>query len=309
MKRTAGSWTLEDRHAFFLAGDLANFANSAGHEFLLLAVNEIGPNDTPAIEALLDDGCRLLIDSGIFWLTNKHARAHGITMNDALALPPGDLDGFDRLMARYLTVFEMFGDRAWGFIELDQGGRAQKVETRAGLEERGIVPMPVYHPLHDGWDYFDELAGQYDRVCVGNVVQADRQTRARLATTLWERHRAYPDLWVHLLGFTPAAMFAGWPCDSSDSSTWLSGLRWQQNTGDRSLFTGLGPLPQGFRYDYKVDAADPTGTGKATALAATTYRTLTRNWRAHEAALAEHLEVPAFPPYHPNEPALRPVSR
>lgn len=308
MKQTTGRWSLEDRHAFFLAGDIASLIYRAGHDFLLIAVNEIGPNDGEHIDRLLDEGCRILIDSGVFWLTNKHARAHGITMDDALALPPEELDGFDRLMSRYLAVHAAYSDRAWGFIELDQGGRAQKIATRAGLEDKGIVPIPVYHPLHDGWDYFDELASEYDRICVGNVVQADKQTRARIATTLWERHRRYPDLWVHLLGYTPAALFAGWPVDSSDSSTWLGGNRWG-NISDRSLFTSLGILPPGFRYDFEVDQHDPTGSRKAVALAATTMHVMNRNWRHFEASMADRLGLPAFPAYHPSEPPLEPVDR
>ena len=67
-------------------------------------------------------------------------------------------------------------------------------------ESLGLKPIPVYHPLLDGWDYFDELAAQYDRICFGNIVQAPAATRIRLLHTLWERHRRYPDR-----GFTSSA--------------------------------------------------------------------------------------------------------
>ena len=62
------------------------------------------------------------------------------------------------------------------------------------LEQMGLRPIPVYHPFNDGWDYFDYLAERYDRICFGNVVQADRETRKRLVATAWERHRKYPHL-------------------------------------------------------------------------------------------------------------------
>ena len=58
-------------------------------------------------------------------------------------------------------------------VEVDQGGRENKIKTRARLEKMGLRPIPVYHPLNDGWDYFDYLAENYDRICMGNVVNAE----------------------------------------------------------------------------------------------------------------------------------------
>lgn len=244
---TTGTWDLDaDRFCYFTAAGASHIFITGGHKYLLIAVNEITPPTLDKLVEAAEGGARILIDSGVFALTNDHMRRHHITMNEALALAPDQIDGFDDLFAAYLKVVDYLGDRAWGYIELDQGGMVNKRITRAKLEDHGVVPIPVYHPLNDGWDYFDELAESYDRMCVGNVVQADAHTRRRLSTTLWERHRQYPDLWVHLLGFTPDESFVGWPPDSADSSTWLGGVRWARLT-ERSLLSpaGVGVIVSG----------------------------------------------------------------
>ena len=173
------------------------------HDRLLCAVNEIGGDG--AVDTLAgwaEAGNSVFIDSGVFSLTNEHARAHNMTMDQVLGLPPADIDGFDELFTKYVAIIKKLGDKVWGYIEIDQGGRDNKIKTRARLEALGFAPIPVYHPFVDGWDYFDELAQGYDRICFGNVVQADRDTRKRLLATAWERRRKYPHLWIHLLGLT-----------------------------------------------------------------------------------------------------------
>lgn len=57
----------------------------------------------------------------------------------------------------YVEIIRKFENDAWGCIEIDQGGRENKIKTRAMLEGMGLRPIPVYHPFLDGWDYFDYL--------------------------------------------------------------------------------------------------------------------------------------------------------
>jgi hypothetical protein len=168
----------------------------------------------------------LFIDSGVFALANGHAVEHEITMDEALSLAPTEIDGFDELYKRYCSIIETLGDLVWGYIEIDQGGRENKRKTRAKLEAQGFRPIPVYHPFNDGWEYFDELASDYDRICFGNIVQADQETRKRLLATAWERKRKYPHLWIHLLGLSPNERLNAYPIDCCDSSAWLMHVRW-----------------------------------------------------------------------------------
>jgi hypothetical protein len=203
-----------------------------------------------------------------------------------------------------VQLVNRYGEQLWGYVELDQGGMASKKRIRQRLNDMGLRPMPVYHPLHDGWDYFDELAETHDRVCFGNVALADAPQRRRLVATAWERHRRYPDLWVHMLGLTPDDVLAGMPADSADSSTWLAPIRWPVGQREYALMHSLGSLPREFQYALGSDADGDTGATKAIVMAAVGCKVLQINWRNHQAALARHLDLPAYPPPHPGEPAL-----
>ncbi len=224
---TGGKFDPTDRMLYFIAGG-ARSLDESGHENVLIAVNEI---KTPADVAMVDKLCdtrKVLLDSGIFNLTMGHAKRHGTSMDQALRLAPEEIDGFGELWDRYAAVSTRFADRLWGVIELDQGGKENKPRTRARIEsELGIVPMPVYHPLLDGWGYYDQLAAGYDRMCFGNLVKAAPPVRLRLIHTASERARAYPHLWTHLLGVYPNENLLGMPLRGScDSSSWLTSLRW-----------------------------------------------------------------------------------
>lgn len=245
MKATQGNWDPAMRGFAFLAGfgskDFGPHTEALTAAKLpnLWAVNELVEPGRPVnfnapkwgpVKASIDSGAATFMDSGIFWLTNEHKRAHGISMDEALSLPPDEIDGFDWLYDVYLEINTTYGDQFWGYNELDQGGKACKIETRAKLEREGLRPIPVYHPLNDGWDYFDDLAREYDRICWGNVVQAMRWTRMRMLVTMAERHRQYPDLFIHVLGLTPNELLFGIPFDSADSSSWTDIYRWSASS-------------------------------------------------------------------------------
>jgi hypothetical protein len=87
--------------------------------------------------------------------------------------------------------------------------------------------MPVFHPLLDGWDYYDSLVAEYDRICVGNIVQASTTVRMRLLHALHEHAHDHLTTWHHLLGYTPNELLHSLPIHgSADSSSWLTGVRW-----------------------------------------------------------------------------------
>ena len=236
MIATSGKWDPSERGLFFLACtvDQHHFIEERGYRNHLIAVNEMCDVGTGKIlkagrellDKLIEHNARILLDSGIFWLTNAHKRAHGMSMDAALALPPDQIDGFEGLWAAYTNLAEVYGDHVWGMIELDQGGAVNKRITRAKLRDLGINPMPVYHPLNDGWDYLDELIEDTDRMCMGNIVQASPPVRVRLLHMLAARHARNPELFVHVLGLSPNAYTNAFPSDSCDSSSWSATSRW-----------------------------------------------------------------------------------
>ncbi len=277
-----GAFDPSDRYAYFIASNIDRQQWGAkAHTYILVAVNEIKNSDQMAlIQQWQHSGNRVLIDSGVFTLAMDHARKHNVSHNIALNLAPDEIDGFSELFDHYIDVIRALGPDSWGYIEIDQGGRENKIKTRARLEGLGLRPIPVYHPFGDGWDYFDYLAQHYDRMCFGNVVQADMQTRKRLVATAWERHRRYPHLWIHLLGLTPNQWLNALPIDSGDSSTWLSVVRWS-GLKPRCDGATLGTMDKNFQYVLGGDPASENGSQKAVTMSAIETEFQQMNWRQH----------------------------
>lgn len=275
-----GTFDPNEKNVYFLASNVERmFYGAQAHDHLLVAVNELNtPKDVERLEGWLRAGKKVFIDSGVFNLTMEHVRTHGTSMDAALALGPEEIDGFAGLFEKYVALVTKYQAQVWGYIELDQGGRENKIKTRARLEALGLRPVPVYHPLNDGWDYFDYLAERYDRICFGNVVQADRETRKQLVMTAWHRHCKYPHLWIHLLGLTPNEWLNALPINSGDSSSWLSVVKW---SGYKPKIAGetFGVLPKDFGYVLNGDPASESGSRKATILSGFGSYIQQRNWR------------------------------
>lgn len=282
MKHTGGRWDPKENNAYFIASNINILEKSDGaHDYLLAAVNEIKTQkDIDQIERWCDEGRRLFIDSGVFNLANTHAKTHNMPMDVALGLAPEKIDGFDKLFDAYCSLITRLGDKVWGYIEIDQGGRANKIKTRARLEAMGFNPISVYHPFNDGWDYFDHLGENYDRICFGNVVQANRSTRLRLLATAWERRRKYPNLWIHMLGMTPNEWLLGFPVNSCDSSSWLTLFRWPASARTWVALKAFGAMDPNFTFQIGADPEGPKGHQKATRLAGYEARFVLENWRA-----------------------------
>lgn len=270
MKQTGGTWDPSRWPLYFMASEVFTLGEATLHETdnLLVAVNEIvEAKGREGFETLLLRGRKVFLDSGVYSLATQHAKANNISMDQALGLAPEQVSGFDELFRAYVDIVQTYEPGLWGYIEIDQGGRDNKTRTRARLEAMGLRPIPVYHPLNDGWDYFDELASQYDRICLGNVVMARSEERKRLLATLWERRRRYPNLWIHALGVTPSQVSLAYPMNSCDSSTWLSSVRWSA-LSTSSAAQPMGVAQKGFIYSRGSDANSEGGYVKARRLCA-----------------------------------------
>lgn len=230
VKETTGA-TFDRNHTYtYFTASSPDMIENSGYPYSLVAVNELdSEKGRDTVKRMLDEGRRIMLDSGIFNLAMEHVRKHNTTHDVALSMAPEEIDGFDKLWDQYAEIVSLFGKDLWGIVELDQGGVEHKPRTRARIEkELGIIPIPVYHPLLDGWDYYDDLAQEYDRICFGNIVQASPQLRLRLAHTAMERSKKYPYLWTHLLGMSQSsAALSVRMRGSMDSSSWLAPVRWQ----------------------------------------------------------------------------------
>lgn len=270
MKLTSGGKYLPDEeYVYFLATSPARHSEAVlalpdedvyQHPHVLVAVNELEtPKHFDHLDKLIDEGRSLMIDSGVFNLAMSHARTHSMTHNEALSLAPEEVDGFEELLEKYYRIAQTYKDRIWGMVEVDQGGPLIKPLTRARIErESGIIPIPVWHPLLDGIDYYHTLIAEYDRICVGNLVKANPSLRLRILTAVSELSRENPKIWHHLLGVTPSELTFALPIrGSSDSSTWLTGCRWPQGWGSKSMGKRIAHFGPDFSYSegnyYRVD--------------------------------------------------------
>lgn len=301
MRKTDGTWDKDDRCKYFFAGGGNDQKPTVKDYPTLFAVNEFASVGRPLSRKgrpwekfmeSLDAGVDTFLDSGIFFLTNVHKRAHDVSMDDALALAPEEIDNFDWLFDIYCEICSEFGDRLWGYNELDQGGRDNKRRTRAVLEAEGLNPIPVYHPINDGWDYFDELAQGYDRMCFGNLVQADAHTRRRLFATAYERHADYPDLFIHFLGITPNEIQMGLPWDSADSSSWLAMWNWPSSMKVGGAGRRGWQIPEKWHTPY----AAPFEIREHVARFAMTEMTLmVRGMKRYHEARSDYFGTPTYP--------------
>lgn len=286
IKRTGGgAYDPEDKFVYFMASNPGTLVQAIGYTtHMLVAVNELeGPAEEEKFIRIIESGTTTFLDSGVFNLAGQYAAKKGISHDEGLRTPLTEIDGFEELLATYTRLVKTYEDRLWGYVELDIGGRDQKRETRAKLEAQGMRPIPVYHPLNDGWDYFDELASQYDRICVGNIVQASAYVRLRIMRTIWERKQAYPHLWVHLLGMTPNQWAHVYPSESMDSSSWLVGIRWFASWAEKTCGKRFSNMDRG--YVYRL--GDLGSHMQQCALLASQFYMNARNWRHYTNLLQE----------------------
>ena len=289
VKKTGGDFNPLEKHLYFVASNARNLSYAeAVTDNMLIAVNEIGSDAAEewVRHIVRVPGKRLFIDSGVFNLAMEHARAHEVPMDVALSVAPDEIDGFDELFARYTRILREVGDRAWGYIEIDQGGRDNKIKTRKRLEDLGLKPIPVYHPLNDGWDYFDYLASRYDRICFGNVVQAEPDVRKRLIATMWQRKQKYPKLWIHLLGVSPYNIMFSFPSNSADSSSWLTHVRYA-NMVDFAMLQPIMKLGLHFNYKLRSEPLSEAGYIKASTLGAYSSVFMQNDWNHYLNRLSE----------------------
>lgn len=224
---THGTWSMNDAPVFFAAVIAAHFiAVTNQNQFLLVTAPDVERDEiTEECFKYCTRGGRLMIDSGIFGIALAAAKRRGVDHNEGLRTPPEQIDGWSDFISSWKRCITVLGDACWGYVEIDLGGTEQKRKTRAALEAEGYRPIPVVHPITDGWDYFDELADTYDRLCIGNLVTSNEATRIDILRTVAERRRGRRVKWIHALGVTAGPPWLTAPTESCDSSSHATPLK------------------------------------------------------------------------------------
>jgi hypothetical protein len=193
----------------------------------------------------------LFVDSGVFGLAMDYAKETGISHNVALRTPIKQIPGWAAFRDMYVDTIRHVHDRVWGYVELDLGGTAQKIETRTWLESIGLAPIPVWHPLGDGLEYGKHLMETYDRVCLGNIVKSDRDTRKVILQAMTFA-RQHTKVWIHALGLGPVDFVTAYNVNSIDAMSWMAAIQYSRRSG-YSLTTPF--QRDGRYYDEEVEGS------------------------------------------------------
>lgn len=252
MISTGGVWDRGAAPLYFLAANPQSLTYAwPVHPYLLTPLNDLsGAAARRQLDEMIEGGARMLLDSGAYAVIMQHALTRRVPIQIARTEDPETMVGFRELRDVYVDVMTNYASKVWGYIELDFGNTESKRRLRQEVEAEGLRPIPVYHPLTDPWEYFDELCESYDRVCVSNFTSGDRATRLRLLATISARRADHPDTWMHLLGFTPNEWACAFEFDSCDSSTWLAGTRWPGAHKARAAGRAFSALTIGMTYRF-----------------------------------------------------------
>jgi hypothetical protein len=237
IRKTDGKWSKDEMGLYFLAlwdtdmpSKLATMPYQKGIS-ALIEYNLLAREDD-AVEAALDLTKiyrHLFIDSGVFSLANAEAKRKNVSFEEGLRLKLSDIDTGEEYLAAYMAMCHQIKDYVWGYVEVDLGGRDEKIKMRDRFHAAGLSPIPVYHPLLDGTDYLEYLCDRYDRICVSNLVQSNSETRSILTAYVYNFIQQRPKKkrpYVHYLGVSPGqAHFAHNCLGSCDSSSWAMGRR------------------------------------------------------------------------------------
>lgn len=224
LKRTDGAWDPSGPFRYFCsipfrAGSPRTcFRVSDSHLFTPDRISG-GAALEMIIDAVRSRASTMLVDSGVFGIASAASKATGRPLPECFATPYRQLDGWQGHWKRWTKVIDLLREDCWGYVEIDLGGVEGKRETREWVEEQGYRPIPVFHALADPWDYFEELAGTYDRIAIGNLVQASEALRFRILRRIRESRKGMPVRWIHALGVYPYAAFLACPTESCDASS------------------------------------------------------------------------------------------
>lgn len=173
-------------------------------------------------------GLHLFLDSGAFSAWTKGIRI--------------DIDEYcqfikDGQIGKYIVLDTVLDDR--------NAGAEQTYENLKYMESKGLMPVPVFHYGSD-LKYLERLVNEgYEYICLGGTVGISSTNRAKFFDEVFGN---YPDTFFHGLGMTDPKLIRKYPWFSVDSSTWLSGRKYNRLVTEN----GQIPLPEGTPQHEKI---------------------------------------------------------
>jgi hypothetical protein len=248
IKETEGVWDIAEAPIYFPAAGSAVRGARDVVDYCLFNLLDLG--DKPDfIRLTAERSTRIFLDSGVFSIANLEAKRRGIPIYEAFTMQPEEMHGWGPFVESWKRTVSAVRELLWGYIELDLGGPETKTRIRESLEADGFRPIPVSHPLKDGWDYFEWLADRYDRICVSNLQGNPAAVKFDILRQVNERRKGRAVKWIHALGISPAPMWITMPTESCDASSPAGPLRFPSPMVETSAFS-VSPIPSmAYRYD------------------------------------------------------------
>jgi hypothetical protein len=170
-----------------------------------------------------DHGIRLFIDSGAYSFVvaeaaRRNSDVQSMFMSDDLTRTPE----FDEQKQHFMAFLDAFGEKVWGYCELDIGSVERRTEVRQDFIDAGHTPIPAFRALFDPLSYAEELLSTYDRLCFAGLVNAPRVHRTRIMWWFSMLAKKHPQCYVHSLGMKPTRELTSLGFHSCDSTTFLN---------------------------------------------------------------------------------------
>jgi hypothetical protein len=229
--------------AYFLALQGIDLATSSlpylQDTWTLVALNylikggEVDAASLARLDAFINSGKHVYLDSGCFSLAFAYAKEHSMTAPDVFMLPPRELPFFEAWYATYIRIVPQLVDRLWGVVEIDFGSPEDRAATRARIaRDTGVRPIPVFRFGKDPVSLFERLVSTHDRVCLGGLAKVTPAFRNMALPLLRDiQHRANPSCWIHVLGVSASGAFSASGFTSCDASTYANAARFGLTCG------------------------------------------------------------------------------
>ena len=233
------------------------------------------PKDFEYLEHSIRREDRILIDSGTHGIYMKMAREGTFSILSADRRIDINSPELTKYFDEYCRFLHKYEGKLWGYVELDIGNTEQKTLLRERMESRGLVPIPVVHPVGDDSAYLHYLLQNYDRVAFGNVaMEADivRRTILDLANVAKLK---YPDVWIHILGLGVHYYLLAYPLFDSIDTTLSSALIRFGRLGEGGCCTLHNQVSDGFQ----VRRGDRDNYMAGAALGYRLYNWHSNNWQ------------------------------
>jgi hypothetical protein len=160
------------------------------------------------VDEALRIGLKVMIDSGAY---TAYTQGIEIAIDD------------------YVAVLREYGDYAETYVNLDVCDNPERTkENQLYLESEGFRPMAVFHYC-EPVSVLDEMTKDYEYIGIGSSALAMYRDSAKFNSTVWQITNKYPNKFH---GFavgqlSPKLM----KLYSADSTTWLSGAKYQRQIG------------------------------------------------------------------------------